>query len=131
MKKSRGTILIDLLLAMSLSIFILGIFSSIVRLYSRLRIDSEAMQNRIGLVQLQYYLMAAYDFQVDGDELRYMVAEREYVLRISNRRLIQQPGTLIFLLGIEDCEFSQEEEGIEFSYVYREKSYKVNISYQQ
>ncbi len=129
MKKNPGSILIDMLLALSLSLFLAGVFSNIVSLYSKIQFNSYSLQNRLGLVQLQYYLMLAYQFQVDGEELRYMIADQEYTLRLSNGRLIQQPGTLIFLLDIEDCEFSLEEEEIILTYTFHNFSITRKIAY--
>ena len=130
MKKNSGTILIDLLLALSLSLVIVYVFSGLIQTYTKVHLDGESLQNRIGFVQLQYYLTLAHQFQIETDELRYMIINEEYVLCISNNRLIQQPGTLIFLLGIEEIEFVQEGDQIILVYLYQGKKYQRIIAYE-
>ena len=128
MKKNQGSILIDVLLALGVSLALSGIFANLLQLFSHLKPDSESLQNRLGLAQLQYYLLLAYDFQPDGDQLRYLINEEEYILRLSNNRLIQQPGTLIFMLGIQQCEFYWEDETIMMSYLYQETDYEQALN---
>jgi len=131
MKKNRGTILTDLLLSLTIGVLVFAMFVSILDVYKKVKIDSTWLQNEIGLVQLQYHLMLAYDIEVLGDELSYIIVDDKYVLRLVNERLMQQPGTLIFLLDIQEVEFVCEDDAVFINYVYKEKNYNQILVYNE
>ena len=131
MKKSRGFILIEMLLALSIALIVLSTVNLALSVLSKAEFSADQLQNQIGIVQLRRHLFTAYDFVVEEDSLNYWLGADNYTLRLVNNRLIQQPGTLIFLVNIEECEFSQEEEVITLRYVSQERNYEEDLAYAQ
>ena len=129
MKQKRGSILIETLLGLSLAIMVLGIMGKTVELCSYIKFDSILLQNQIGIIQLREHLLKAYDFTVEEDVLSYCIEDEYYRLSLVNNRLMQQSGTLIFLLDVDTCSFEEVDEAIFINYESKGNIYSRLICY--
>ena len=131
MKKNRGSLLIEALLALCIALILFGFGSSLLNVYARVNFDSTTLQNRLGIIQLREHLYLATNIEISDDELTYMIKKDSYRLGLLNGRLVQQPGTLIFLLNIEELDFVLEDEVIIMSYKADNREWKASLVYGQ
>lgn len=129
-KNSKGIIMIDVLFALMLALLITQMGNIMIKTLSLVTFDSTTLQNQLGIIQLRNYLNFADEFEVNDNELNYLINNEEFHLRIVNQRLIQQPGTLIFLLNIDDVEFYLVEDEIHLTYNLNEKIIDQLIAYE-
>lgn len=122
--------MIDVLFALMLALLITQMGNIMIKTLSLVTFDSTTLQNQLGIIQLRNYLNFADEFEVNDNELNYLINNEEFHLRIVNQRLIQQPGTLIFLLNIDDVEFYLVEDEIHLTYNLNEKIIDQLIAYE-
>ncbi|MFV0255687.1 MAG: hypothetical protein ACK5G7_06135 [Erysipelotrichaceae bacterium] len=114
MKKHDGFLLVEALFSIIIASFLVLIISVIIQAFTILEFDDSVVQNRLGVIQLRDYLNKALLFEVDDFELTYYIGWDCYTLSLVNGRLIQQPGTLIFLVDIDEVSFYYDD------YIYLE-----------
>ena len=86
-------------------------------------------QNNIGLIQLRRMISLGKDFEVYDSELCMNYNDELVCFYEVNQRLIQTPGTQIYLLEIEDLEFNKLEGYIFMSYSHNNiaESYRLSV----
>lgn len=108
-----GFALADLLVTLCCCAVLVPIAASCIVLLPQLIVFEEDVQDETALYQLRRILMMAYDAEIVSDDtLTFTYREKEWRLHETNRRLILQPGTQIFLSGIDSAFFTEEEEVI-------------------
>jgi len=131
MKKNRGSLLIEALLALCIALILFGLGSALLQVYCKVAFDSATLQNSLGIIQLREHLYLAADIEISDDELTYKIENDSYKLALVNRRVIQQPGTLIFLIDVDELEFILEDEAIIMSFKTDKRQWKEGIVYGQ
>lgn len=104
----RGFALSDLLVTMLCTASLVPIAAGCIVLLPQLSAFHEDVQDETALYQLRRLCMIAYDPAVSSDTLCFSYKEKDWQLRMVNRRLILQPGTQIFLSEIDSASFTIE-----------------------
>ncbi len=125
-KKSAGFINLEIILYLSIALLLVNILVPAVRLISLISFDSVEIQNRLGIIQIRKHLNYAYYIEVYDDYLEYYINDKQYTLSLVNNRLIQQPGTLIFMLDLQEVEFFQDDFTVYLKYL-EDKTYYEQI----
>ncbi|MGB4985208.1 MAG: hypothetical protein WBO70_05505 [Erysipelotrichaceae bacterium] len=113
MKNNKGNMLIEVLLSLMICSFLVVILSNLLNIFSKVNINTISIQNEIGVNQLRTYLLSGYNFLLEDDQcLSYYRNFEYYRLEIINNRLVQHPGTLIFLLESDDIYFEKKGDEI-------------------
>ena len=73
-------------------------------------------QDEIGVYQLQVELAVNDIMAVDSDQIVYRKQGEDFHLHIVNGKLISQPGTVDFIHGIDEVEFSEADDIIYLKY---------------
>lgn len=88
-------------------------------------------QNNIGLIQLRRIISLGKDFEVYDSELCMNFNDENVCFYEVNQRLIQTPGTQIYLLEVENIEFSKREGYIFMSYTHNNFNESYRLSTKQ
>lgn len=86
-------------------------------------------ENRIGLVQLRRMIALGKDYDVQLSELCMNFRDDDTCFYEVNNRLIQTPGTQIYLLNVSYVEFSEKDQIITMTYEMNEEIYEEIIGY--
>ncbi len=86
-------------------------------------------ENRIGLIQLRRMIALGKDIKLNFDQLCMNFRDDEVCFYETNYRLIQTPGTQIYLLEVEDIEFEEKEDVFILTYYQEEIFYEYVIGY--
>jgi len=129
-KPQAGWWLIELALSLWVMIMITTTTVLILNSISHLPFSTSKIQNLLGLEQLRLHLALAYEIEVYPDELVYQLNEEEFHLALVNQRLIQTPGTYIFLIELQNVEFFNEGDQIFLEWTNDEKTYRYWLAKQ-
>lgn len=88
-------------------------------------IDSNSLerQNFLGILELRRQISLGHSISIKGDELCMDYQAEESCFYLSNQKLIQSPGTIIYLIALEDLSWNQDNQNIYIEYVVSGKSY--------
>lgn len=129
MKKNNGFVLVEVLFSLLIGCIIVIAISALILTLSNLKFNSIEIQNRMGIIQLRNYLRKALLFEGGGEEISYYFGWEKYTLKLVNKRLIQQPGTLIFLVDIDNVYLSYNDDLV-LEYCRKEKCVEEVIAYE-
>lgn len=124
----KGYTLLECLIALFILSLCLSLFSTYISYLDYLKVDDYNLQDEIGIYQLQITLAKNEIVSVENDEIVYKTYNNECLISLVNNRLISKPGTLIYLINIDEVSFEQEEEVIYLIYVRDEKEYRYPIA---
>ncbi len=129
MCSKKGFTLIEVFLALfifNLSILLwLNLFKSLEHFDSRI----DERQNFIGLNQLRRIVALGKEFEVNGFELCMNYRDEEVCFYENDHRLIQTPGTQIYLLNIRDVSFELKDGFIWMNYLFADSLIEVIVGF--
>ena len=98
------------------------------RYASGLDFDYDEINDEIALYQLRELLLISYDLEMTRDCLYFRYQDKDFRLSVVNGKLILQPGTQIFLNGVDDLYFDETNGCIHVFYEKEEKSHNSVIA---
>ena len=128
MSNNRGFIYTRTVIAILIVLTILPILISAYSLIAKYNIDYNLLSNEISIMDLRRVLLLAYDIKINSHEMHFIYHNENYVLRLSNNKLILQPGTQIYLNDIKEINFNTKNGSIYLTYITNKgKEYEKNI----
>ena len=125
---NKGFIKSRYLIALLITLSILPLCTSMVRLLGGINIDYNLVNNEIALMDLRRILLIAYDLEISDYQLDFIYHNDNYTLRYINDKLILSPGTQIFLNDIKEANFYGKNGCLYLRYVTNDnKEYERNI----
>lgn len=116
------------LIALLITLTILPLAVSVFTFVGNHEFNYDLVNNEMALMDLRRVMLLAYDIEVSDYELNFIYHNDDYTLRYVNNKLILQPGTQIYLNGIDDVSFYKENNSIYVNYTDENgKEYKRNI----
>lgn len=125
MSKRKGFALIEILICILTVCICIPTLVQVISLTRSVLKDRTLLQDQIALVQLRHYLAVAYDIELQPTALSFQRQHEEMRLRLVNQNLIIQPGTQMFLMGIESAMFYLENDSVILRYVRDSHEYEV------
>lgn len=122
--RNSGVILTDFLISLFVVALMCPLMVSSIALVQNRKADIQSVQDEIAIAQLQRILIISDMYEIHGDELAFVNQERSMYLRKVNGNLIIQPGTQIFLVDVDDVQFSEENKLITLTYSRQGKEYE-------
>lgn len=122
--RNNGVILTDFLISLFVVALMCPLMVSSIALVQNRKADIQSVQDEIAIAQLQRILIISDMYEIHGDELAFVNQERSMYLRKVNGNLIIQPGTQIFLVDVDDVQFSEENKLITLTYSRQGKEYE-------
>ena len=128
--RNRGYSLTELMLALTVLVFLSGITVPLISTLVKVRKSSEVFyQDEIGLYQLQLEL-ALHDIEeVNYESIVYHKNGDTFILHIVNDKLLSQPGSEDFIHGISEAFFEVEDSVIYLSFSRQGKQLRFPIGY--
>ncbi len=128
MSNNRGFIYTRTVITILIVLTILPILISAYSLIAKYNIDYNLLSNEISIMDLRRVLLLAYDIKINSHEMRFIYHNENYVLHLSNNKLILQPGTQIYLNDIKEINFNTKNGSIYLTYITNKgKEYEKNI----
>lgn len=106
----KGFSLSEVLLGLLLSFFVLDLLLANFK-YVSIK-NSHMSQDLISSWQIHHILNLAVDVVVYDKQITYTYFDQEREINLVNSKIIIQPGTNIFYLQVDDCQFYVEDEEI-------------------
>lgn len=106
----KGFSLSEVLLGLLLSFFVLDLLLSNFKNVSIA--NNHMSQDLISSWQIHHILNLAVDIEVFDKQITYTYFDQEREINLVNSKIIIQPGTNIFFLQVDDCQFYIEDEDI-------------------
>ena len=125
----RGNTTVSTLLALMITTFMIPLVLVCMRLCMPSGILDEEVQDQLALIQLRRNLMCAYDVHTYGSVITYRREGSVRSLSLKNNRLIEQPGTFVFLSEVDEVYFSSENGLLYVEYLRDEKEYEALIGH--
>ena len=117
MSNNRGFIYTRTMIAILIVLTILPILISAYSLIAKYNIDYNLLSNEISIMDLRRVLLLAYDIKINSHEMHFIYHNENYVLRLSNNKLVLQPGTQIYLNDIKEINFNTKNGSIYLTYI--------------
>ncbi len=125
---NKGFIKSRYLIALLITLSILPIATSIIRLVASINLDYNLINNEMALMDLRRILLIAYDLQISDYQVDFIYHNDNYTLRYINDKLVLSPGTQIFLNDIKEANFYSKNGCLYLRYVTNDnKEYERNI----
>lgn len=123
MHNRKAFTLIESLLALSIFTTSLMLIYHALNLLKFIDLNGIERQNFLGIIELRRQISLGHSFSIKGDELCMDYQAEESCLYLSNQKLIQSPGTIIYLIEVEDLSWNQDQQNIYIEYVLYGESY--------
>lgn len=125
---SAGFIKTRFLIALLITLSILPLCTSMVRLLGNVNMDYDLVNSELSMMDLRRILLIAYDLEINEYELNFTYHNSPYNLRLINDKLILSPGTQIYLNDIKEASFYTKNDCLYLRYVNNDdKEYEKNI----
>ena len=125
---NKGFIKSRYLIALLITLSVLPITTSTIRLLASVNLDYNLINNEMALMDLRRILLIAYDLSISDYQLDFIYHNDNYTLRYVNDKLILSPGTQIFLNDIKEANFYSKNGCLYLRYVTNDnKEYERNI----
>lgn len=118
----------ETLMGLMLSMVVLVFMLDLNHMLGGLDSNTVQRQNRIGLIQLRRMLSLGRNHTVRGDETCMDYQAEETCFYLTNGRLIQTPGTQIYLIELEDIEFELEDRILSMTYWVLDQEFHVVLT---
>ncbi len=129
-RNQRGTILVDFLLTLLISVSLLPIVLCCISVLSKGLIRNYQLQDMIATNQLRRILAISYNLNIEEHTLYFQYQKKEMHLEMVNDNIIIQPGTQIIYTNVDSCEFVLEDDVISICYERNGKKYEEAITKQ-
>ncbi len=129
-RNHRGTILVDFLLTLLISVSLLPIVLCCISVLSKGLIRNYQLQDMIATNQLRRILAISYNLNIEEHTLYFQYQKKEMHLEMVNDNIIIQPGTQIIYTNVDSCEFVLEDDVISICYERNGKKYEEAIAKQ-
>ncbi len=129
-RNQRGTILVDFLLTLLISVSLLPIVLCCISVLSKGLIRNYQLQDMIATNQLRRILAISYNLNIEEHTLYFQYQKKEMHLEMVNDNIIIQPGTQIIYTNVDSCEFVLEDDVISICYERNGKKYEEAIAKQ-
>ena len=129
MCSKKGFTLIELIIALFILQITLPLWLYLFRFLINFDPQLVKRQNNIGLIQLRRIVALGKDYEVYSDELCMNYQDEKTCFYEVNNRLIQTPGTQIFMLAIENCTFHIDDQFIVLSYLSQDIDFEEIIGF--
>lgn len=124
-----GYTLLECLLALLIISLSLSLSVTSFRLLKDVSIENKVnLQDEIGIYQIQITLAKADITSISDDQICYSTIDNEYTLHLLNNRIISQPGTIIYLIDVDDVCFYESEYIYYIEYKRNEETYVYPIA---
>ena len=121
------------LIEVSLSLMILNLvvllWVYLFNALSHFEANIDQRENRIGLIQLRRMLALGKEINIEFDELCMNFRDEETCFYEVNHRLIQTPGTQIYLINVENVMFEEKDEVYILSYTLNDLEFESVIGF--
>lgn len=114
---SAGFIKTRFLIALLITLSILPLCTSMVRLLGNVNMDYDLVNSELSMMDLRRILLIAYDLEINEYELNFTYHNSPYNLRLINDKLILSPGTQIYLNDIKEASFYTKNGCLYLRYV--------------
>lgn len=129
---NRGFIKTRFLIALFITLSLLPISASMIRLIADIKMDYNLVNNEIAMMDLRRILLIAYELDISEYELNFIYHNTSYSLRFVNDKLILSPGTQIYLNNIKEASFYIKNGCLYLKYInYENREYEENIGFQK
>jgi len=116
---------IELLLALLVTIIIITPLNILLSNLHHLKYNSlSVMEDNISLQQLRLYLAETTNFSIENNCLIYDKANEEKQLCLVNKKIISQPGTLVFFANIDNISFFIDSNIVYLEYCRGDNCYE-------
>lgn len=115
------------MIALYISIIMLPLVLLVYKYTANLDIDYMFIGDEIAINELRELLLITYELNINDDSLNFIYQGKEFELSLVNNKLLLQPGTMIYLYGIDDLNFYEKNNSIYISYLRKGKRYEKNI----
>lgn len=129
-RNHRGTILVDFLLTLLISVSLLPIVLCCISVLSKGLIRNYQLQDMIATNQLRRILAISYNLNIEEHTLYFQYQKKEMHLEMVNDNIIIQPGTQIIYTNVDSCDFVLEDDVISICYERNGKKYEEAIAKQ-
>lgn len=129
-RNQRGTILVDFLLTLLISVSLLPIVLCCISVLSKGLIRNYQLQDMIATNQLRRILAISYNLNIEEHTLYFQYQKKEMHLEMVNDNIIIQPGTQIIYTNVDSCDFVLEDDMISICYERNGKKYEEAIAKQ-
>ncbi len=126
----RGTVLVDFLLSLLISVCLLPIVLCCISVLSKGLKRNLSIQDMIATNQLRRILALSYDLYIEEHTLHFQYQTKDMHIGLVNENIIIQPGTQIMYTNVDYCEFIEEENVILICYERDGKKYEEAIAKQ-
>lgn len=118
MRTQSGYTLIETLLGLVLSIFILTYFLDVIQVLSNYPNRLVERQNQIGLTQLRQTISLGKDHHLEGEALCMNYQAETTCFEFNNGYLYQYPGTQVYLINLTSIRFILDSKLIKLEYEF-------------
>lgn len=127
-RNHRGTILVDFLLTLFITVSLLPIILSSIAVLSKGIVRNFQIQDMIATNQLRRVLAISYDLKIEDQTLYFQYQKKEMHLGLVNENIIIQPGTQIIYTNVDSCEFKCDDDVIIICYERNGNKYEEAIA---
>ena len=116
---------IELLLALTVTIVIITPLNILLSSLHYLKYSSlSVMEDSISVQQLRLYLAGTVNFSIENNCLIYDKADEKKQLCLINKKIISQPGTLVFFANIDNISFFVNSNVVYLKYCRGDNCYE-------
>ena len=126
--RTNGTILVDFLLSLFITVSLIPIILTCLVVLSKGLVKDESLQDSIATYQLRRILALSYDPYIEDDTLYFQYRKKEMKLSYVNENIIIQPGTQIIYTNVDSCAFVEGNDVISIVYQRNGKDYEETIT---
>lgn len=133
MKKSinsnQGFVLIEVLIALSIMASLMSPTLSILNVLQQSFERNQLVQDQVSINQLRHTLLLSNNIQYFSDHIEFDYHDKDCSLGLLNNKLIMKPGTMIYLIEIDDVLFLKDQNALILQYQRGSNVYQKVIAY--
>lgn len=122
----KGYSLVEFLIGLLLSFFVLQLCVSGLK-FIKLDYHDYTSQDLISSLQIHQILNASIEINVLEQELQFSYLDQDRRLHLTNNKIILKPGTNIYYLKVDSCNFYLDDDKIYLQIIRKNKTSKFLI----